>query len=286
MQALGRDVRHRWARGIVDTLRQDMPDSVAGLTEADIDVRLSIALDQAERYGLRDDRDLRAYVQLAICIGPRFDVYPPFAAQLAATARPPAARLRALFANASDDDWCRAAVADVVARASAGRSARPAMALAGLRLEPLDSGHAAAFFQLSSHPDVWRPAGLHPFATLADCAGAIAAANRPRAARRWAIIVPPHGFVGALSLLRDGDAWRLSYWVGRPWWNRGIATQALRQLPAAAGSGLVHADTCAENTPSQRLLARCGFALSPASAWPSTGCMRWMRGLPAEAIAA
>jgi len=64
---------------------------------------------RAWQYGLRGAADLRAFVQLAFGVSPRFDDHPRFRALLENSAIPPSERLETLFATATAEDWAEAA---------------------------------------------------------------------------------------------------------------------------------------------------------------------------------
>jgi RimJ/RimL family protein N-acetyltransferase len=71
-------------------------------------------------------------------------------------------------------------------------------------------------------------------------------------------------FVGTISLMpRDGEKFTIGYWIGRPYWGDGLATEAARAMvdlafqrldaPAVAGSARV------TNGASRRVMEKCGF---------------------------
>jgi RimJ/RimL family protein N-acetyltransferase len=71
-------------------------------------------------------------------------------------------------------------------------------------------------------------------------------------------------FVGTISLMpRDGEKFAIGYWIGRPYWGDGLATEAARAMvdlafqrleaPAVAGSARV------TNGASRRVMEKCGF---------------------------
>jgi RimJ/RimL family protein N-acetyltransferase len=68
---------------------------------------------------------------------------------------------------------------------------------------------------------------------------------------------------GSISRWRDPalDAPEISYWLGRSFWGRGVATQAVRQflerLPDPRLYGRV-----ANTNPAQRVLEKCGFVVA------------------------
>ncbi len=73
-----------------------------------------------------------------------------------------------------------------------------------------------------------------------------------------------HGatLVGSISLSRLRDAWELGYWIGRPHWGRGYATEAAQALLAWAerrGLDRFVSSALADNLASQAVLRRAGF---------------------------
>ncbi len=130
---------------------------------------------------------------------------------------------------------------------------------------------------------------------LATSDPAIAANTRlpdpypPDGARQWiARAVPRHvrgeeysfvilnaegAVVGATGLImhgestcEDGREAELGYWIGRPYWGRGYATEGARQAVAfgcrEAGAAHVTAQALASNAASRHVLERLGFALA------------------------
>jgi RimJ/RimL family protein N-acetyltransferase len=95
------------------------------------------------------------------------------------------------------------------------------------------------------------------------------------AAREW-IALRTHPGTTAFAIMRVGDEAFLGvigfgglhempsvgYWIGRPFWNHGYATEALQlvigQVRTLGAKGL-QAETFPENAPSARVLAKCGF---------------------------
>lgn len=71
-------------------------------------------------------------------------------------------------------------------------------------------------------------------------------------------------FIGTISLMpRDGEKFSIGYWIGRPFWGRGLATEAAQAMvdlaferfeaPSVAGAARV------TNGASRRVLEKCGF---------------------------
>ncbi|WP_244493651.1 GNAT family N-acetyltransferase [Aureimonas sp. AU4] len=73
------------------------------------------------------------------------------------------------------------------------------------------------------------------------------------------------GIVSLRSLERRGQL-EIGYWIGRPFWNRGYATQAAQTVIDHAFAGLeaevVEARCRAVNAASRRVIAKCGFGYS------------------------
>jgi RimJ/RimL family protein N-acetyltransferase len=58
----------------------------------------------------------------------------------------------------------------------------------------------------------------------------------------------------------EADGQRLvGYWIGREFWGRGLATQALSELLGAVRERPLHAHVAKHNAASIRVLEKCGF---------------------------
>jgi ribosomal-protein-alanine N-acetyltransferase len=81
----------------------------------------------------------------------------------------------------------------------------------------------------------------------------------------FAITLAPSGeLVGAISLMHiEAGAAELGYWVGVPYWGRGIASCAARRVVAYGlgelGLGRIHARCLSRNPASGKILLRAGF---------------------------
>ena len=65
---------------------------------------------------------------------------------------------------------------------------------------------------------------------------------------------------GNIGCWQDGDGRTLvGYWIGRRFWGRGLATQALAELVATIDRRPLHAYVAQHNVASIRVLAKCGF---------------------------
>lgn len=71
-----------------------------------------------------------------------------------------------------------------------------------------------------------------------------------------------HDFLGAIGLNTEAKIPELGYWVGRPYWSLGYATEAVRAIESLAadlGMTCLAAETFLGNRASQRVLAKAGF---------------------------
>jgi RimJ/RimL family protein N-acetyltransferase len=73
-----------------------------------------------------------------------------------------------------------------------------------------------------------------------------------------AIVVDGHVAGNVVSWEQSGLR-EIGYWVGRAYWGRGIATQALAIFLGQLGQRPLHAYVAVHNTGSIRVLEKCGF---------------------------
>jgi RimJ/RimL family protein N-acetyltransferase len=72
-------------------------------------------------------------------------------------------------------------------------------------------------------------------------------------------IVADGDLAGSLALFPDGGKRAVGYWIGREFWGRGIATDALRLFLAGFAERPLYAWVIATNAASIRVLEKCGF---------------------------
>lgn len=136
-----------------------------------------------------------------------------------------------------------------------------------LILRPLALSDAARFSALTSDPSVAR------------MTAGIPCPNPPIAAEGWillrqaraslgiemffAIDQPGVGLIGvAGATLRPQGGWEIGYWIGRPYWDRGFATEAvggMLDIMRARRMGPIHAGHFTDNPASARVLEKLGF---------------------------
>lgn len=140
------------------------------------------------------------------------------------------------------------------------------MAERDVRIEPVQSHHADAVQALASNPEVVATTNL-PDPYPDDGAEQWIAYVRPRheAGDEYAFVVKDGDTVVGVTGLVDvqGGTAELGYWVGRPFWGNGYATEGVRQtIEHAFGDlGLTHlfARPLMSNPPSRRVLEKLGF---------------------------
>jgi RimJ/RimL family protein N-acetyltransferase len=88
--------------------------------------------------------------------------------------------------------------------------------------------------------------------------------------RRWSRLRADESVI-ARAIVVDGDvagtigSWggaderEVTYWIGRSYWGKGIATCALNAFLAVDRSRPLHARVAYDNVASQRVLEKCGF---------------------------
>jgi RimJ/RimL family protein N-acetyltransferase len=65
--------------------------------------------------------------------------------------------------------------------------------------------------------------------------------------------------VGSIASFVSGDQTEVTYWISRPAWGRGIASQALALLLRLVPARPLHARAASDNTASLRVLQKAGF---------------------------
>lgn len=129
---------------------------------------------------------------------------------------------------------------------------------------------AASMARHADNRNVWlnlRDAFPHPF-TVAHAKTFIRAARRTTPETRFAIAVEGEA-VGSIGFAPHTDVERVSaeigYWLGEPFWGRGITTEALEAVTDYAVRTFeltrVYAVPFEWNAASCRVLEKCGYAL-------------------------
>jgi RimJ/RimL family protein N-acetyltransferase len=257
-------------------IEDNAPHALKGLTRAEVDARLATALGKAEEYQLRAAKDLRAFIRLCFVVGPLFADYPPVQNILGKTEHPGSKRMTALFKRMLAHGWQCAADYDIVARARdsvpSGKQlvgwysqAWGALAPAShsVSIEPLGIDHANHYFRHALHPDVWRLGRIPPRTSLQETMAYIRWASAGDGRQAYAITDARVGFMGAIILHGGPSLATVTYWVARPCWGHGTATDAIRKLLVhlreQSQTRRLRANIARMNTPSIKVVERTGW---------------------------
>ncbi len=64
---------------------------------------------------------------------------------------------------------------------------------------------------------------------------------------------------GHIACYPDGEGIEVTYWLGREFWGRGLATQALNEMLRLVVDRPLFARAASDNVGSLRVLEKCGF---------------------------
>jgi RimJ/RimL family protein N-acetyltransferase len=73
------------------------------------------------------------------------------------------------------------------------------------------------------------------------------------------VIVVDDDVAGTIGSWGDAGEREVTYWIGRSYWGKGIATDALTAFLAVDRSRPLHARVASDNVASRRVLEKCGF---------------------------
>ncbi len=74
-------------------------------------------------------------------------------------------------------------------------------------------------------------------------------------------IVAEGQVVGHIACYPDGEHVEVTYWLGREFWGRGLATQALNKMLRLVVDRPIFARAASDNIGSIRVLQKCGFKI-------------------------
>jgi RimJ/RimL family protein N-acetyltransferase len=145
------------------------------------------------------------------------------------------------------------------------------MRSARLTYRPLDYSDAARIALLAGDWDVARMTARIPYPyTLTQAHQWIGGLEEGELVR---VVELDRQLIGAVGFVPNLDASaEIGYWIGRPWWGHGYATEAAAALVdhCFMGVGLARLTCChfIDNPASARIIKKLGFRLiGPCSAW-------------------
>jgi RimJ/RimL family protein N-acetyltransferase len=128
-----------------------------------------------------------------------------------------------------------------------------------VRLRPVEPRDVSALFEIQSDPEANVMAGTKPRSREAFFALWDRCFADPHVTGR--VIEVDGVMVGSTACFQADGLNCIGYWIARQHWRKGIASQALQKLLAEEARRPLHATTLRANTPSQRVLTKCGFRL-------------------------
>ena len=75
------------------------------------------------------------------------------------------------------------------------------------------------------------------------------------------VIVVDDEVAGTIGSWGEPGEREVTYWIGRSYWGKGIATDALKAFLAIERSRPLHARVASDNLASRRVLEKCGFGV-------------------------
>jgi RimJ/RimL family protein N-acetyltransferase len=144
---------------------------------------------------------------------------------------------------------------------------RPAIETRRLRLRPLAKGDVGRIATYASDFDIARMTSRmpHPYA-MADAEAFVARSSRlsPATDATFGVEAQGEGLIGVMSFFTAEDRpLELGYWLGKPWWGKGFATEAalgaLGWADRGWGKRMVTAGHFSDNPSSAAVLCKAGF---------------------------
>lgn len=137
-------------------------------------------------------------------------------------------------------------------------------------LRPLQINDASAMAQMADNKNIWdnlRDLMPHPY-SLQDAWNFISRCEQEDPVVTFAIEYHDN-FAGVIGLIPQTDIYRLTaelgYWIGEAWWNKGIATRAVKLIVQYGFEQLglmrIYSGVFEHNKASQRVLEKADFKL-------------------------
>jgi RimJ/RimL family protein N-acetyltransferase len=139
-----------------------------------------------------------------------------------------------------------------------------------IKLRPINKSDSDKLAELCNNKKIWdNLRDFIPFPyTTEDAADYIGYCQNEDPQQSFAIEFN-NQFAGIIGLIIQPDVYRLSaeigYWIGEPFWGKGIATKAVKLITEYGFNTLglvrIHTGVFDFNKPSQRVLEKAGFKL-------------------------
>ena len=139
-----------------------------------------------------------------------------------------------------------------------------------LLLRPWNESDAEALYKYASEPEIGKRAGWPPHKSVEDSLEAIRSFFSND--RTWAIVLKEkEEIIGCIGYMIKGESnieiaeneAEAGYWVARPYWNKGICSEALRLMIDHCfndrGFHTLWCDYFIDNPASRRVMEKCGF---------------------------
>ena len=151
-----------------------------------------------------------------------------------------------------------------------------------LSFRPWREADAEELFRLASDPDVGPRAGWPPHKSVEESLEIINTVFNSD--HVWALVLKETGqLIGCMGYydhnesnigIAEGEA-EVGYWIGKPFWNQGYCTEALREMIEycfnSKGFLTLWADHFVDNPASGKVMEKCGFR--------DTGDINWLSEL-------
>lgn len=149
-----------------------------------------------------------------------------------------------------------------------------------LLFRPWQASDARELFQLASDPDVGPRAGWPPHQSVEESLEIIRTVFNSD--HVWALVLKESNrLIGCMGYydftesnigIEEGDA-EVGYWIGKPFWNQGYCTEALRAMIDycfnTKGFITLWADHFVDNPASGNVMEKCGFRDTGETNWLS-----------------
>jgi RimJ/RimL family protein N-acetyltransferase len=131
--------------------------------------------------------------------------------------------------------------------------------VSGVALRPVEDGDLPLFYVWQADEESFRMAAVAP--RDEEAFAAHWARYRPDPAGTMRTIVADGEVAGHVVAWSGEDGRMVGYWIGRPFWGRGIASEALGLFLLEEAARPLLATVAAHNAASQRVLEKAGFEL-------------------------